>query len=225
MNDVLTKHDMEIPRRPSELAVWFKAKYSEIRNNPEEVAKARIRMGLYKHFIQEIYPLTIFTLWRFPQNDVLCKPVIGNQGHDAEIFINSDPKKVFSIEVTWPQDGRNHIEVAKIMNNHGVTSRVGDEFTEYNQNIFKRIIGTAEKKAIRDYRTDFGSALLIVMSTECSPLDKIHRLVQIDALLDDIRKISFKSNSVYLITTPHEGVYTVFEQPTKGSSGRATARR
>ncbi len=216
MKELLTKSDMETPRKPSELAEWYYAKYEKIRSSPDEVKKARLHRGFYAYFVPEIYPLVLYSLWRFPHDDVLCQPKIGNQEYDATIYPLDEPNQTHTVEVTWPQDGKENKTVADLMNTHGFHGRVGDDFEHYNRDILQRVLSTAEKKSLKDYRALGGSALLIVLDTECSPLEKSERLSQISSLSADISKIEFLVDSVYLIATPHEGIHIVIEQPTTG---------
>jgi hypothetical protein len=216
MNEILTKFDMETPRSPSDLAKWYYRKYDEIKSDPTEVKKAMLHKGLYSYFVQEIYPLVIYSLWRFSQDDVRCKPKIGSQGYDAIIYPPDRPDHVHAVEVTWPQDGRNRKSIAQLMNNRGFQGRVGDEFDRYNQDILRRVVAAAEKKSLKDYRAKGGSALLIVLDTECSPLDESERKTQIRALSEDIQPLDFRVDSVFLIATPHEGIHIIKEQPTNG---------
>lgn len=158
----------------------------------------------------------LYSSWRFYHDNVLCKPKIGSQGYDATIWRTNKPNQVHTVEVTWPQDGKKHKAVADLMNANGFHGCFGDDFEQYNQEIIERILKTAKKKPVRDYRSAGGSALLIVLDTKCSPLDELERLRKIENLVDSIRTISFRVDSVYLIATPHEGIYPVIEQPTTG---------
>jgi hypothetical protein len=171
MNKILTKLDTETSRTPSALAAWYYTKYEEIRSDQDERGKVRLRQGLYKYFVQEIYPLMLYSRWRFPQDGVLCQPRIGSQGYDATICPIDQPGYVYTVEVTYPQDGEEHNAVAELMNRHGFHGRVGDEVELYNQDIIQRALSAANKKSVNDYRTQGGSALLIVLDTRCSPLE------------------------------------------------------
>lgn len=219
MKEILTKSDMETPRTPSMLAKWYYKKYEEIRSVPEEVKKARLHNGLYGYFVPEIYPLVLYALWRFSNDDVLCQPKIGNQGFDATIWSVDQPKRIHSVEVTWPQNGKENKVVADLMNTHGFHNRVGDAFENFNNDILQRIPVTAKIKALRDYRDIGGSSLLIVLDTQCSPLQESERNYQIQNLCAELRTIKYLVDSVYLITTPHEGIHIVIDQqPTTACS-------
>ncbi len=209
MADILTIADMESPRTPIQLADWYDTKYEEIRTNEEEVQKARLHQGLYAYFVPEIYPLVLYSLWKFPNDGVYCQPKIGSQGYDARIYPIEHPDQVHTIEVTWPQDGKGNKEVSKILNDCGFYGRIGCEFDQFNEDILKRVPNTAQKKALKDYRSFGGSSLLIVLDTTCSPLNNSERLIQIGRLKKEISKIKFIVNSVYLVAIPHTGIYPV----------------
>ena len=209
MADILTIADMESPRTPKQLADWYNTKYLEICTNEEEVKKARLHQGLYAYFVPEIYPLMLYSLWKYPNADVYCQPKIGSQGYDAQIYPIDHPDKVHTIEVTWPKDGKGNREVSKILNDCGFHSRVGDEFEQYNEDILKRIPNIAQKKALKDYRSFGGSSLLIVLDTKCSPTNESKQLLQIDRLKNEISKIKFRVDSVYLVAIPHTDIYPV----------------
>jgi hypothetical protein len=207
---ILTKSDMEEPRTPSTLAKWWHEKYEQIRSCPEECKKARLHKGLYGNFVQEVYPLMLYASWRFHDDRVLCQPKIGSQGYDATISVIGEPDRVQLVEVTWPQDGKDHREVAKAMNEQGLNFRDHDDFMRYNSNVFDRVLEASRKKSVKDYRSPGGSALLIVCDTSCSSLFEGERGRQIKALVETLRLMRFcVVDSVYLITTPHEGVHSV----------------
>ncbi len=170
MTNILTVGDIETPRSPTALSEWYYTKHAEIGHDKIEVEKARCAEGLYRYFVREIYPLVVFAKWKFPHDDVLCIPKIGNQGYDALLRPTDDPKYEISIEVAWPQDGMYHKEVAKALNDHGFHEWTGDEFDRYNADVLRGVIVAARKrKSLNDYRSVAGSALLIVVDTFCSP--------------------------------------------------------
>ncbi len=223
MPDILLRSDMEKPRKPSELAEWYHQKHQEIRLDPEEVQKARRCVGLYRFFVPEIYPLMIYSLWRFPNDEVFCRPKIGNQGYDAEIWPIEQPNKIHRVEVTWPEDGKARNELMKILNRNGFVGWIGDEFDSYDEDIRARVISIAKKKSRIDYSSIGGSALLIVVDTQCSPFDEGEQQEGIATLANDLKQMPFRADEVYLITTPHEDVYQVSKpQAVKQSGGLCT---
>jgi|GEM_PF-6999830 len=210
-NKYLTKLDMETPRSPSELAAWFNLKYEEILSDPVEKQNARLHQGLYKYFIEEIYPLALFVGWKYQNDDVICQPKIGSQGYDATIWLKSDPKSIHNVELTWPQDGKDYKEIAKTMNTTGFHFRCGNEFKQHNLEVLELAKNTAQKKALKDYRNFGGSTLLIAVDTSCSPANDIKRREQLNVLAAKIREISFRVDSVYLIASPNLEIISVIE--------------
>jgi hypothetical protein len=218
MNNILTQSDMEVPRTRSSLAAWYYMKHDEIHSNEDEVKKARLRQGLYKEFVQEIYPLVLYSRWSFPHDDVLYQFKIANQGYDETMSPVDQLGHVHTVEVTWPQDGKEHKVGAELSNCHGFHGRIGDKSEHYNQDILQRVPGGARHKSLNDYRSPGGSALLIVLDTICSPLKESERIAQISSLSRQIESLPFRVDSVYLIATPHAGIHAVIERPPKGSS-------
>ncbi|HKF94113.1 MAG TPA: hypothetical protein VKB96_05840, partial [Gammaproteobacteria bacterium] len=182
MNNILTLSSMEVPRMPSSLATWYHTKHEEIQSNEDEVKKARLRQGLDKEFVQEIYPLVLYSRRSFPHDDVLYQVKISNQGYDANLSPVDQLGHVHTVEVTWPQDVKDHKVVAELINCHGFHGRIGDESEYYNQDILQRVPGGARHKSLNDYRSPGGSARLIVLDTICSPLKESECIAQIRSL-------------------------------------------
>lgn len=213
--EILTKEEMLRLRCPSGLSRWWWNKYEEIRSDSIEVQKARLHMGLYQYFTREILPLSIFVSWRYG-DDVLVRPVIGNQGYDAELLWESNHDRVHRIEVTWPNDGKYLKEVSKTLNNHGYHEGLfGDDFDNYHRDLQTRIIASARRKSLIDYRATDGSTLLIVLDTQCSPLNEEERYAEIESLSICLGKISYSVDSVYIVGIPHFCICPVIEQPRK----------
>jgi hypothetical protein len=218
MKNILTQSDMEVPRTPSSPAAWYYMKREVIHSNEDEVKKARLRQGLYKEFVQEIYPLVLDSQWRFPHDDVLCQLKIANQGYDATMSPVDQLGHVHTVEVTWPQDVKDHKVVAELINCHGFHGQIGDESEHYNQDNLPRVPGGARHKSLNDYRSPGGSALLSALDTICSPLKESECIAQIRSLSRQLEGLPFRVDSVYLIATPHEGIHALIERPPKGSS-------
>jgi hypothetical protein len=213
--EILTQEDMERPRCPSDLADWWWKKYEKIRSNEIEVKKARLHVGLYKYFMREMFPLSIFASWKYP-DVVLVRWVSVNKEYDAEVLWGINHHQCHSIEITWPNDGKKHKEVSAALNTCGYHGGfIGDDFYNYNEDVQTRVIGGGKKKAVNDYRMTGGSTLLIVLDTTCSPLDKEKRDAQIEKLSVLLGQKSYLVDNVYLIGIPHFCICPVIEQPTR----------
>ena len=186
--EILTQEDMQRPRFPSDLARWWWNKYEKIRADEIEVKKARLHVGLYKYFMREMFPLSIFASWKYP-DVVLVRWV--NKEYDAEVLWGSNHDRVHRIEITWPNDGK------------------------YHKDVQTHVLRAAKVKSVSDYRSPDGSTLLIVIDTQCSPLDQEKRYSQIESLSVRLSQISYLVDDVYLVGIPHFCICPVIEQPTR----------
>ena len=209
---ILTLSDITTPRTPSELSDWYWQTYREICSDPEEVKKARAREGLYTHFVRDIYPLVIYAPWRFPADNVLCEPVITDQGFEALIYEEGERDRAQSVQVTWQEDGKAYVGVVEAMDTGGDDDWPGDLLEALHQELHPQFLKAAADKPILDCRSSTGSALLIVLDTSNSPLNNRDRLAEIEMMVEVMRTIEYQVGSVYLITTPHEGVFPVIEE-------------
>ena len=100
--EIITKDEIMTGRTPSELISWVESK---IKTADEEAI--RLRLGLAKQLVEEVYPLAIFAFKKYGENDLVrIKPVIGNQNYDAELTDNShSPALVSYVEVTQAHEG------------------------------------------------------------------------------------------------------------------------
>jgi hypothetical protein len=201
MNDILKQEELEQPRRPSELRRYVSFLFEEIRRSDEAKKQTRLRKGLFKYLIGEIYPLSVFAGWRYPEDNVLCVPKIGNQGYDATIT-NAVGRLVEEIEITWPVDGQLKNCRARCLNERGFTNgEVGDP-KEGRVAMKSRIFEAVGNKAKKDY----GSASLVAV-LDLWPdffLDQADSQEDVINLVDQLRGLKYKARSVYLILFPVE---------------------
>lgn len=108
MNNVFVVEDeLTAERTPAELADWVTLKFREIAQRKGGKEAVRMRKGLCKQLVEEVYPLSIFASLRFgtPQN-ITLQPIIGNQQYDALITDrSSDPPRTSKLEITQAHQG------------------------------------------------------------------------------------------------------------------------
>ncbi len=187
---------MEIPRKPSELRTYVSDLFARIGAVEIEKYAARLWKGPYKYLIREVYPLSIFCVWRFPEDDVLVKPCIGNQGHDAEI-IHLPSEAITRVETGWPIDGEQEKQDAHDLNEKGGSQTHVVDQDEGKKLFSKRVLKTLLSKASIDYSDCF---LLIVlnlwpdffMDIPCDRSD-------FDKLINDMRTVQAKAKAVYAV--------------------------
>jgi len=96
-------------RTPSELLSWAKWKMEQIGSTDEGEKALRLREGLAKPLMEEVYPLAIFGWRKFGNTDqILMQPIIGNQSYDAIVTdLRSKPASESYIEITQSHEGEN----------------------------------------------------------------------------------------------------------------------
>ena len=193
---IITHSDIEVPRKPSELRAYVSDLFTRIGAVEAEKYAARLWKGPYKYLIREVYPLSIFCVWRFPEDDVLVKPCIGNQGHDAEI-IHLPSKAITRVEIGWPIDGEQEKQDARDLNEKGGSDIHIVDHDEGKKIVSARILETLSNKASNDYSDCF---LLIVLNLwpdffMDTPRDR----TDYDELINDMRSVPAKAKAVYAV--------------------------
>lgn len=200
----LTKEILEKKRNLEELKSFVKKTFEYTSSDERLERKARSRQGLFKEFIEEIYPLSLFFELKYYGKNEKCCPIIGNQGYDA-VIENQDGSIIEYVELTWPIDGQRSSFRWKQLNTIGHTEL---EIWGYKDNtkrmeIVNIILEIAEKKSIRDYDYLEGSSLVFIMNT--APYFGMRTLdhqEEIDLLLTKLKQIKFQTNMVYLLLLP-----------------------
>lgn len=194
----LSEEDITTPRSPIELSQFIEKTYELVMNDDETRYRARLKEGLYKKFLEELMLLSIYSNWKYSENNVLCQLVIDKQEYDAIITnLPADSHEYREyIEITSPIDGRKENEISKQVNEKGihveVTSSQRKEATD-------RIIAQAYKKAVKDYEYP-NSALLIGLDLfPFFDLKRDDHRADITNLVQKLRQISYKVRTVYLI--------------------------
>jgi len=203
INTILDQTDMEKPRTPSQLRLYVTSLLEQIGRNEEAKKLGRLRKGLSKYLIREMLPLSVFSVWKYPQDGVLCVPQIGNQGHDA-IITDLNARQLIQVEITWPVDGQHENYHARSLNERGHTDvEVGD--TEEGRAAVKaRILEGAHAKA----RIDYGSAALLVVMDLWPEffLDQPGAQAEVNDLIARLQCLHYKAGAVYLLLFPTEYV-------------------
>ncbi|MEK6692887.1 MAG: hypothetical protein AABY44_05610 [Nitrospirota bacterium] len=171
-------------------------------NDDETRHRARLKEGLYKKFLEELMLLSIYSDWKYSENNVLCQLVIDKQEYDAIITnLPADSHEYQEyIEITSPIDGRKENEISKIVNEKGFHGEVFDYDTSaQRKEATERIIKKVYEKAVKDYQYP-NSALLIGLNLfPFFDLKRDDHRADITNLVQKLRQISYKVRSVYLI--------------------------
>ncbi|MGE0902637.1 MULTISPECIES: hypothetical protein [Dehalococcoides] len=175
VTEYIIKDEIEKERTPSELQSWLSQKVENICSTQEGLKAFRLQKGLLKKLTEEISPLAKFGEHKFGNtNQVLLKPVMGNQRYDAIVIDKrTAPATKTYIEVTQAHEGKNDYwrrrelfnksysfakaPVIKTGKGKNIQVSIPPEATpveEGVENELKRIVVAAEKKAGKDYPTN-----------------------------------------------------------------------
>jgi hypothetical protein len=202
---MISKQEIEKPRSPRGLRQFVTRRVKKIREIKDERHKAIKKRGIYKVFSDEIVPLSIFCLKHYP-NTYVVEPVLGNQAYDA-IVMNDQGQVVDYVELTLIYYGVLAAENARLVvsRSYGQTNvyAPGENLTR----MFSFYLNQCQKKSLKDY-TDCS----LVFILDFVPPRSEHRqeyLSHINQLIEEIRRISFKANKVYLLVKPFKRVFDV----------------
>lgn len=81
---MLTKEIIEKPRTPSALCDFISSVKAEVERNASERPAAHLKRGLYKQFVDELIPLSVFCKEHY-RDDVRVQLLCGSQPFDAVV--------------------------------------------------------------------------------------------------------------------------------------------
>lgn len=193
---IIDDRELERPRTPTELRRYVSDLFARIGAIEHEKHAARLWTDSYKYLMREIYPLSIFCAWRYPLDDVIVKPCIGNQGYDAEI-VHTTTQVRTRVEVGWPIDGKREKQDSRDLNANGRTAFHVDDHDEGKALVRKRMQAALSDKAQKDYSDAFLILVLNLWPTFYLDNERDHK--DIKALLQDMRAIPVKAKAVYAV--------------------------
>lgn len=205
---MITKEDIEIERTPNELRQFITTIKSKINNCEQERHKGMLKEGIYKVFLDELIPLSLFCIKIYPNNYKIL-PKLGNQGYDA--IVKDENGKIFEyLEITTPHEGLKAANDAKLTVERGF----GETFTrDYNsgsdlKDMFSIIMEVCEKKSKKDY----SDCSLVIVIDFSPPFEeektKYKQLVK--ELEKKILKINFIVKKIYLLIINLEIVKKIY---------------
>ncbi len=146
---MITKEDIETERTPKELRQFVTTVKSKIENCEQERHRGILKKGIYKVFVDEIIPLSLFCIKIYPDNYKIS-PKLGNQGYDA--IVKDENGKIFEcLELTAPHDGRKAANEAKLVVERGYGNPLVYSPGSDLEDMFSIIMDTFEKKLKKDY--------------------------------------------------------------------------
>ena len=124
----LSAEEMTKRRTPRELNDWVPTIFDRYSESNEAKAYLRLKKGLCKRLLEEVWPLALLTKQLFGDSDqVICEPVLGNQKYDALIEDRrGDAPIQIKVEFTIAVDGYDdHLRMEEL-NDKGSANAYGN---------------------------------------------------------------------------------------------------
>jgi hypothetical protein len=192
---MITKEDIEIERTPNELRQFVTTIKSKIDNCKKERHRGMLKKGIYKVFVDEIIPLSLFCIKIYPDNYKIS-PKLGNQGYDA--IVKDENGKIFEhLELTAPHDGRKAAKEAKLAVERGYGNPLVYSPGSDLKDMFSIIMDTFEKKLKKEY-----SDCSLVIVIDFSPPFEEEKTIYVQLLKELEEKILekiFIVKKIYLL--------------------------
>lgn len=187
---MFTIEQIQKKRTPSELNAFIQSTLEKLKIS-EERKNFRLRKGYWKEFIEELYPLSIFTSSVYDDDSFQVELVLGNQGYDAQIF--KDGIVINKVEIGWRIDGRANYKECIELNKKGFGSPVLVDKADKNR-LLNQIVSLGQKKSLIDY-SDVD--LVIVIDNHSHFIcQKNSEREAITHLRERLIKIKFRAKSV-----------------------------
>ena len=190
--------DIEIFRTPEEMKLYFEAKKNIIKNDVEYSEMARLKIGLFKKFLEEFFPLYCLSQSKLCNKDSKLKIIIGNQGYDA-IIINPNSNEL-KFEFTSYIDGKWEYEDAQRMNNRGYGDiRFNDHKDLNNRSLeyLNKILMNVGRKSKKSYN---GVNIVFIVNTfDYFEVYNNDSQKFINELINEIEPIHFEAEKIYLM--------------------------
>jgi hypothetical protein len=200
--------DLDIFRSPQQMRSYFELKRTEILANKEYNDLARKKTGKYKTFLEEFYPLFLFSQSKYVPTDASVRVVLGNQSFDAVIKYASGEIKKY--EITEYIYGQLDHEDAVLLNKRGYSKmRIGDtrDLETKAKDYLEEVISNANNKALKNYKE---VSLIIVIDTFFH-LDiwELNTNEFIRNVIERIRVLPFNTEEVFLLVRNNDPVELV----------------
>lgn len=205
---MITKEDIETERSPRGLRQFVTRRKSKINNCKQERHKGMLKKGIYKVFVDEIIPLSLFCLKKYP-NSYRILPKLGNQGYDA--IVKDDRGGIYEyLELTTPHDGIRTASDAKLTVSRGYGNilirdyKSGDDLKD----MFSIILDVCKKKSKKDYS---GCSLVIVINFFPPFKEEESAYMQlIKELEKELIEIKFIIRKIYLLVIPLNKIVEIY---------------
>ncbi|PRS35484.1 hypothetical protein C6W19_18170 [Bacillus sp. RJGP41] len=184
---------------------YFEDKKQIINTDVEYIQLARLKIGRFKKFLEEFYPLYCFSQSKYCDQNSKLTVLIGNQGYDG-LIIQPDGKEI-RVEITSYLDGRWEFEDAQRLNKRGfgdVRFRDTKDLESRALDYLEKVIGNIKKKSNKNYN---GTSILFVVDTT-DYFESFWNSSEsfIERLKNEIFNIEFMADEIYLLVLNDQNI-------------------
>jgi hypothetical protein len=142
--------------------------------------------------------------------DIECALVGGTEGRDA-IIRRKDDLLEHNVEITWPIDGQKIKTKMQELNDNGITTLgiFDSENTSLHEEAVNRLLNIANKKSLRNYRSDGGATLIFVLDS-CLFWETNEKHMQLlKSLKCELTEFNFMADNILVILSPEKKIFTI----------------
>jgi hypothetical protein len=217
--EIITEEELTAERTPRELINWVEAKIENVALTANGEGVIRLREGLAKQLVEEVYPLAIFALKKYGEIDsVYIKPITGSQNYDAILTDYScSPALVSYVEVTQAHEGEAeylralHLQRYGYVPGTGTIKKIGTKKTGLGvsaqleaksvivaaEDEFRKILDAIKRKEGKDYQAN---TCLVVKFDDGHMFRRAINDVAIDKFMhDNVMGLDLRFNEVFLV--------------------------
>ena len=191
----LSAEEIQLPRTPNELFAFVESVRERAKTDGVLRTAGHLRSGYLKEFFDEIVPLSVFAVATYP-DDYTVRPVLGNQGYDAEIR-DAQGQLIERVEIANPVDGRSIAATGRELAANGIGGlRVGDPGDDL-EDLMPIIAHTALKKSVKDY----SDATVVFNVSACPAFEGfgLRQEEQFGRIRSTLAAAGFRAKRVYVL--------------------------
>lgn len=133
----ITPEEIETERTSGELAAWLEYKIAAIAALEGGKDAIRLRRGLCKKLVEEVFATTIFATFKYPSEPLVkFLPVLGNQPYDVRVTdMRTNPSRIHYLEITQAHEGeQDYLRMLELTRKgrvwaSGVVTKKGTKYT------------------------------------------------------------------------------------------------
>jgi len=191
---MISRMEIEQCRTSIQLRNFVKEVRKRVESDPEELLRARNGEGLYREFVNEVWPLSQFAHLLYPA-ETLFLPVLGNQGYDVDVF-DKEGESLDRIEIAKPHDGQAKAYSNRLLNERGFGHIQVCDFGGQLDALAPWIADTARNKSLKDYSD---CTLVLVAAIEPPSNEELPTIEQrCVEVVQRLRRMDFRAKRAFL---------------------------